>query len=332
LSEYLGGYATYNFSGAVAAASLGTNDPLVGTGGTPTKIPGQYIPVGQGFFVVADNTGTINFNNGQRIFKKEGGDSVFLSPNDNSVDLDFKQNSSNISLETRNNIEDTRTKLRIGFNSINTIHRQLLVTVDSIATMEYDWAFDGVINENQIDDMYWMINDKKYVIQGIGEIEEETVLPLGIHTNIQGINSITIDALENVNDDLLIFLHDKELGIYHDLRTGDYDVFLDSGEYLERFEITFTNNDQLSISENELVVFDVHYTNSIESIVIVNPNLHEIKTLELFNILSQSIYKNDDVLTESYSKFKLSGLSSGTYIIKIETNESKIITKKVLVK
>ncbi|MCA0154562.1 hypothetical protein LBV24_15150, partial [Winogradskyella sp. 2Y89] len=41
LAEYQGGYATYNFSGAVAAASMGTNDPDVGTGGTPTKLPGR---------------------------------------------------------------------------------------------------------------------------------------------------------------------------------------------------------------------------------------------------------------------------------------------------
>ena len=37
LAEYQGGYATYTLSGGVPAAAMGTNDPDVGTGGTPTK-------------------------------------------------------------------------------------------------------------------------------------------------------------------------------------------------------------------------------------------------------------------------------------------------------
>lgn len=112
LSEYQGGYATYNFSGAVAAASMGTNDPDVGTGGTPTKTPGRYIPVGQGFFVVGENTGTINFNNGQRIFVKEGGSSsVFMRNADATTS---SQSSEDI---------DERMKFRFGFNSVNTIRR-----------------------------------------------------------------------------------------------------------------------------------------------------------------------------------------------------------------
>ena len=59
-------------------ASKGTNDPDVATGGTPTKIPGRYIPVAQGFFVTAENGGTIQFNNGQRVFQTEdGSNSIF---------------------------------------------------------------------------------------------------------------------------------------------------------------------------------------------------------------------------------------------------------------
>src|SRR5690606_42162954 len=70
-SEYQGGYATYNLSGGAPSASLGTSDPDVSTDGTPTKIPGRYIPVAQGFFVIAEASGNIEFNNNQRIFQKD---------------------------------------------------------------------------------------------------------------------------------------------------------------------------------------------------------------------------------------------------------------------
>ncbi|NND11461.1 MAG: LamG domain-containing protein, partial [Flavobacteriaceae bacterium] len=116
LGEYQGGYAQYNYSGGTGAASYGTNDPDVGTGGTPVKLPGQYIPVSQGFFVYGASTGTINFENDQRVFVKEGGSSVFVR-NGNTQ-------------SSRSGSEDTRMKFRIGFNSFNEIHRQLLLTVD----------------------------------------------------------------------------------------------------------------------------------------------------------------------------------------------------------
>ena len=52
LTSYQGGYATYNLSGGTAAVSYGVIDPNFSTGGTPNKIPGRYVPISQGFFVV----------------------------------------------------------------------------------------------------------------------------------------------------------------------------------------------------------------------------------------------------------------------------------------
>ena len=69
-----------------------------------------------------------------------------------------------------------------------------------------------------MDDMYWMIADDKYTIQGVDDINETTVLPLGIHTKNDGINVITIDQLEYAPSDLEVYLHDKELNSYHDLK------------------------------------------------------------------------------------------------------------------
>ena len=321
LAEYQGGYATYNFSGAVGAASYGTNDPDVATGGTPTKLPGRYIPVGQGFFVTGENTGTINFNNGQRVFQKEGSaSSVFVR----SSELTSEQTS-------ESQYEDTRTKLRIGFNSINTIHRQLLLTIDESASAGVDWAYDAKMNEAQLDDMYWMLNDEKYIIQASNELEETTVYPIGITTDTDGLNTITIDALENVPSDLEIYVHDKELGIYHDLRDSDYEIFLNAGEYLTRFEITFRNEDALSIDDEETNGVDVLYSNDKEKVVLLNPNGLEIKSIEMFNILGQSVWTINDISESGYSEYEVKNLSTGAYIIKLYT-VSGSVSKKVLVK
>ncbi len=317
LHEYLGGYAIYNYSGGVGAASYGTNDPDVGTGGTPTKLPGQFIPVSQGFFVYSATTGTVNFENDQRIFVKEGATSTFVRSSGS---------------QSANYFEDERMKFRIGFNSTNEIHRQLLLTVDENATAGVDWGYDGTTNENQIDDIYWMIEGNKYIIQGLNQVDTETVVPLGIHVRDDGLNYITIDHLENVPDEVELYAYDNVLNIYHNLKSSDYEVYLTSGEYLDRFAIMFTNPAALDVDDNELDNdFEIFYNNESESVIIHNPTLTEINKLDLFNILGQSVYSSNDVESENYAEVKVSNLSSGTYIINLTTERGKI-SKKVLVK
>nr|WP_321222405.1 choice-of-anchor D domain-containing protein [uncultured Psychroserpens sp.] len=325
LSDYQGGYATYNFSGGVAAPSLGTNDPDVGTGGTPTKTPGQYIPVSQGFFVVGESTGNINFNNGQRDYKKEK-----FSGADSSV---FVRNSENYASASDNTeAVDERMKFRIGFNSINTIHRQLLLTIDDATTTGYDWAYDAKIYDNQMDDLYWIIENEKYTIQGSNEAEPESVYPLGIKTEDDGLNTITIDELENVPDSIDIFIHDLENDSYHNLRTGDFEFVLPAGEYLDRFELTFSEADAaLSVDDIKLNTIDVFYNLETESIALYNPNFVDVKSIALYNIIGQEVTRIENISELDYSEYLVKNLSTGTYIIKIDTL-SGLLSKKVLVK
>ncbi|MCX7550258.1 LamG-like jellyroll fold domain-containing protein [Xanthomarina sp. F2636L] len=317
-SEYQGGYGTYNLSGGVAAAAFGTPDPDVAQVGTGTKRPERYIPVGQGFFVTGETTGTINFNNGQRVFQKESpSSSIFIRQTEDSQ-------------RTLEEMADTRMKIRIGFNSVNTIHRQLLVTEDLRASMGYDWGFDGKLYQNQMDDMYWLLDSEKYTIQGVNDISESTVLPIGVHTSDPGLNNITIDILENVPDNLDIYVHDKELNIYHDLRVEKYVIHLEAGFYLDRFEIMFTNQ-ILGVEDNELAnSLQVSYLNANESILIQNPDMLKIKSIKMYNMIGQTIFSVDDVKTETNTEIKTNKLSVGTYIIKLDTEFGEV-NKKVLV-
>ncbi|NQY29240.1 MAG: hypothetical protein HRT69_07195, partial [Flavobacteriaceae bacterium] len=73
-ANYQGGYATYNLLGGTLAIS----DPEVSSTGSGSVIPKRYIPVGQGFYLQGASNGTIEFNNTQRVFKKEGSESVFV--------------------------------------------------------------------------------------------------------------------------------------------------------------------------------------------------------------------------------------------------------------
>ena len=318
LADYQGGYATYNLSGATPAASFGTNDPLVATGGTPSKLPGRYIPVAQGFFVTSEATGTIKFNNSQRVFQKEGTNSVFV-----------RMSAENTTTDNYNS--DDRLKIRLGINTVNGIHRQLLVTQDQNSKSGYDWGYDGKLTESQIDDIFWMINNSKFVIQGTDVIDANTVLPVGIKTDNAGNNTFTIDALENVPADLEIYLHDILNGTYHDLRQADFTINLPAGETLNRFEMVFSIQNSLSIEDDVLASeIDTYYSNSLQGIVVNNPKFNTIKSVNLYNILGQHIINFSDVENQDYIELNTGKLSTGNYIIKIETEDGKL-SKKVLV-
>ncbi|NMH86205.1 LamG-like jellyroll fold domain-containing protein [Flavivirga algicola] len=325
LREYQGGYATYSLSGGVPAASKGTNDPDVATGGTPTKTPGRYIPVAQGFFVTAENAGTIKFNNGQRVFQTEDGSSSLFVKSSNT-----KKNKAKAS--NKSNTGDTRMKLRIGFNSINEIHRQLLITVDENASVNYDWGYDSKYIDTQADDMYWLINNEKFTIQGIDHINDQTIIPLGLHTKKDGFNNITIDKLENTPENLEIYLHDKELGVYQNLKQSNYEIYLAAGEYLSRFEITFSGaQTTLGIDDIDASPIETHYSNEENHIIINNPTSKLIKSVEMLNILGQSLFKFQTNTNERHLTYNASQIKTGNYILKIQTSYGTI-SKKVLIK
>lgn len=316
-NDYQGGYATFSLSGGIPAASKGTETSQ----DFQIEIPDRFIPVGQGFYITSETDGTIKFNNGQRIFYT----------NHNSNSIIFKNNKSNKNENSKSG--DPRMKLRIGFNSVNTIRRQLLLTVDEDATSGVDWGYDSKYIDTQIDDMYWMLNNEKYLIQAINTITDETRIPLGIHTDTAGFNSITIDKLENpIRQDLNIYLLDKDLNIYHDLQESRYKTYLPAGSHVNRFEIAFSKSTTLSAESKEQTdTVEAYYANEKNSIVINNPLTQTIKSVEMLNIIGQSLFHLTTNSNKNHIEYRVPRNIAGNYILKIETDLGKT-TKKILIK
>jgi len=330
LLEYEGGYATYTLMGGAAAIS---NDVRINAnGGVGTKYPKRYIPVSQGFFVssILDAGlvgltqpvvgGNILFKNSQRIYKKETAtSSVFL-----------RSNSEGITSITEDDL-DLRQKIRLMYVSPDGYHRQLLAGVDENGTNDFDLGYDAPLIESNKEDMYWQFNDTKFIIQAVNNFNDGQVLPIGIKTNKDGLSTIKIEELENIEASTDIFVHDKELNVYHDLKQSNYEVILSAGEYLDRFELTFSNS-SLDIKDikNEDLKLMTYYSNYIDGVVLLNPYLIEVKSVEIYNVLGQSINHFNNITPKDYTVFKMNINSSGTYIIKINT-ENAILSKKVLV-
>lgn len=260
-----------------------------------------------------------------------------------------------------NTSDDERMKIRLGFTSINNLHRQLLVTLDERATPGIDFGFDGETYENHQDDMYWMLEDRRFVIQATDVIDATTILPLGLHTGTDGVNTILIDELQNVPDELEIVIFDTENNTYHNIKNNNgFSIDLPAGTYLNRFELRFADNTEetdsnteeeetteeetseeeataevVVIAEDELntegETIKMQFINNTKRIAIKNPGSKAINSVELYNFTGQLKAQHNNIKTEKKTVIQTNNLNAGNYIIVINTDLGSV-SKKVTVK
>jgi hypothetical protein len=152
-----------------------------------------------------------------------------------------------------------------------------------------------------------------------------------MHVDSSGSNEISLDALENFNDEFDIYLHDKHAEIYHDLKTANYAVELEKGTFLNRFEIAFEIPNALTIEKENFNNLKFYYAINRNKIVILNPKGVELEQLEVVNMMGQTVYSLSDLYQYSYNEYEIARLITGTYIVKLNT-ASGVLTKKIIIK
>ncbi|GHA27407.1 hypothetical protein GCM10007103_05990 [Salinimicrobium marinum] len=329
LQEYVGGYATLNLSGGVVAVATDERINANGESAEENSIPLQYIPVGQAFLVSTQtNTkmpetisgGNIIFQNTQRIFKTDdqaGDESIFKTPENEKP-------------ETKNG--DKRPKIFLYFKSPQGYLRQLLVTNDVRSTSSFDLGFDAPLIENNKEDMYWMIDSIKSVIQGVPDFDKQRVLPLGVKIKDDGDFSISIDTTMNLSDDFRIYIKDSVTEITHDLQESTYKTSATGGSINNRFSIVF-NKETPAIEEEKPVEeiptgwFELYYSSNNNEIGIKNPRLQMIKSGAVYNILGQKIQEFHNIPLERLVKLPVIDLPEGVYIMKLRLKEGNSAIK-----
>ena len=340
LSGYTGGYATLTLTGGTPpVAPLG----IAGVG-TSTKFKSsyQYIPVGQGFFVFGKlgivGSVPIIFNNNQRAFVKENDVDDLSAPISNTLlKMVPKKNYKTALIDHFNdNSNDVvynnyNTKIRLGFNTANNYHRQLLIGfMDDLATDGVDRGYDGYQIDTQTNDLYFLINDWEYTIQGVGAFDVTKAYPLGVKTDIIGNVQFVVDSAEFLPANQKIYIHDKETSIYYDITEKAADVNLPAGTYDTRFELTFQTDKTLAIGESELSEsMVIVYNNEIKKKLFISKNKSvDIKEISIYNIVGQQLsnLKKVPIMNTIEIPFNV---QSGVYLIKIITDKG-VISKKVL--
>jgi hypothetical protein len=333
LREYVGGYATINLAGAVASAT--SSDERINDNDTSsTKRPGQFVPVGQGFFIntVLDESikngisipgGEVVFSNAQRAFVTETNpaDSYFLKP----IYPSKKQKT----VSTK----DSRYKIRLNFTSPQGYFRQILVTADANTTNGFDLGYDAPLMDDLSEDMYWVIRKGKFVIQGAPDFNFDQNLPIGLKISEEKEFTIAIGALENLPDITDIYLLDTRDSTYHDLRKEAYKASLPVGEYQDLYELVFddvtTAREDKEPGEGPI---DYFYSLENSEFIISNPELHKIDHINIYNIAGQLVDQHFGIpdIKEIHIPQKKS-LSSAVYIVKVYTSAGDY-AKKVIIR
>ncbi|WP_139957446.1 T9SS type A sorting domain-containing protein [Flavicella sediminum] len=313
-SGYQGGYAVRNIGGGVAAIAPTGID---GLGTSSGDEPGQYIAIGQGFFVNATGTGNVEFENSMRAFQEEDdSSSIFFKSKRKSKSSAIKSNSKKL------------PSYRLGFEHTNSegqsITRQLLAVFKEGLTDGYDNGYDSSIYDLQQKDVYWVPNgnDEKYVIAGLDTYNADMEIPLELTMDTDGfVSFITLEKDETVDD---VYLYDKLNDIFYGLRT-EKSIYVSEGVHSDRYYVTFRKS-ALGLNEvkdDELIVY---FDKMNDELVVKATNSTKSLQLELYTVTGSKL--KEEVITEE-KRLPVPGIASGVYFVRIKT-ENGIFSQKIL--
>ncbi len=341
LSDYVGGYATRNLIGGAPAIANDTRTNA--TGSTGTKIPGRYIPVNQGFFVLTsldeDLTGLttvyggdIVFKNSQRVFMPEASsNSVFMRNSGSGKNEDVRNPavSARVADEAENDTE-TRPLIRLNFDSPKGMQRQIVAGVDKNATNSFDLGYDALLPDLGTEDMFWTINDTPFVIQGVNNFDSDQDLPLGLIVSDSGVAKISINKLENIDANVRLYIKDNLTEETVDITDDPFEIELQPGEYYDRFSLVFQPRlrtlDEVTLEEGILI-----FMNDSNTILQINRLVDtQIEGVRLFNSLGQSLNAWDSNLESRNLSLEVNSMSTGMYIVQLESSDGDIIRKMLI--
>ena len=289
-------YLTYNLSGP--------SSPLGFDG---------FIGAGQSFFVLMNplsalTSTTAVFNNSMR---NSGYRNDQFYRNANTVTTNYPEG-----------------KIWIDLVSSTTSNSTLIAYVNG-ATNQKDLMYDAQADLKASFSIYSLLDGyDRNIIQGRSlPFDENDQVKLAIKLPSNGTYTIAIKGLNGIFDDqnLPIFLEDKQLNIIHDLRVAPYNFTGIQGETLDRFSLKY-NNQILSTSSNE-------YSDQI--VVFVNNQIHVkstgqlIKEVTIFDILGKTLVDRKNINTQETILSELKP-TTGVLIAKVKLENNAILTKKVI--
>ena len=291
-------YALYNLTGGTRASLT-----------TPaSSVPTGYIGSGQGFFVEAQSTNNLVFNNSMR--SKTYANNTF-----------FKTST----IETNEND-------RLWLNLLNTdgLFSQQLIGYFDETTLGFDWGYDGKVNlSNNYVSFYSLAGDEKYKIQARPTFSTTDIVPLGYFSAVAGEFTISIDKVEGIlsAESTSVYLEDKVLNIIHDLKQSPYIFTTVFGRYEDRFVLRYSDI-ALSNPDFETLNSSITVATNLGELI-VNSHIEMIREVTVYDILGRQLFEAKSINNNNFITSNIS-MSQQALIVKIKLENGIIVTRKII--
>lgn len=332
LAQYRGGYGVYNgTSGLYTPATFytyngsGTQGPVAST--PLNNYERRFSPIGQGFMLRGIGNGDIQIKNSYRVFVKEGASNNSQFERNN--EYGFYDDIPNLSGTDYTQISKAPTPhIKINISLGDQAVRQVVIAFLDNSIDGLDKADSKSPDDNLPIDSYLYLNNSKYV-HSTTNFNINKVFPIGFNNNVASTFKIQVSGFVNFSGADNVYLHDKLLNEYHDIKNSEYSLLLPIGVINDRFEITFQNS-TLGIDDSDIIKDFIIYQNIKSNLLTIkNPNQFEIQSIDIYDILGKSVLSKSKIGNNSTYEFNTSNLSNGVYIVKVKLENDTIITKKI---
>ncbi|MDG5493184.1 T9SS type A sorting domain-containing protein [Psychroserpens sp. SPM9] len=241
-------------------------------------------------------------------------------------------------------VESQIQRVRINVTTPMGYTRHLLLgfTSDNAASDGFDYGYDALNADSYADDCNWMIEDNRYVIQGVGEFQQSKAYPLGLFLTNSGTVQFSLEALENFNQNVTVYIYDSINNQTHSISETSFMETISEGDHINRFYITFTNdisamsfaNTQLSVEDAIVNTPEIKYIASTKELLIKDTAHFKIQQITLYSILGQKIEQWNHIKpnTSGTLKVSLANISKGTYLVSVKTKAAKFNKRLIITK
>lgn len=272
-----------------------------------TSVFDGKIASGQGFRVKALQTGTVTFTNCMRT---KDNNTQFYRPSQAIATL------------------APRDRFKLNMTGNNAVFSQILIAYLPEATLGYDRLYDAGRNSVSTAQLYSVFegDGRKLAINARPNFMVSDVVPLGISKSDTTLENFTISITEKEgifnSNAVSIFIHDKVLGTYFDLATGDYTFSSNTTTLNNRYEIVYVNGALATVEFDTTSVQATIYNNllSIKSVVAMT-------NVELFDITGKKIYQSS--IESALDFIAPFNQPQAIYIVKVKLEDGKMASFKL---
>lgn len=228
-------------------------------------------------------------------------------------------------------------RVRIDFTMPDGYVRHLLLafTKDNSATDGYDYGYDAQNKDAYPYDLNWMVDDLRCVIQGVGAFDNTKIYPFWMFMSKDGDIKISLEALENFDAPIDLFIYDALLNTYTKFNDTAYTSQVKQGTHKDRYYLAFKDNSAsgeiaktLSTDDINLQNTRISYFKNTQELYVNTNNSFIIKSIHVYNILGKELLSINHV-NASNIKIPVSANQSKYGIVRVETEEGRHLTKKI---